>query len=271
MRILLCLCICACVLKSQAQGPWNHKSCAVVLTYDDAINVDLDNVLPALDSQGFKGTFYLITSSPVVAARLNEWRAAAREGHELGNHTLFHPCAGGPGRGFVQPDFDLRSYTVNRAVAETRAANTMLQAIDGKTHRTFAYPCGDLNIRDSFFYAALRHDFAAARGVQPSMPTIDKVDLDNVPCYAIMNQSADAMIGLVKQAMLNHGLLVFLFHGVGGGHSINEGLADHSALLHFLKAHESDIWIAPMVDVADFIRQSSAPPRAARDKSPNAR
>jgi peptidoglycan/xylan/chitin deacetylase (PgdA/CDA1 family) len=234
--------------------PWNHKSCAVVLTYDDAIDIDLDNVVPALDSQGLKGTFYLITSSPVVSNRLNEWRSAAKEGHELGNHTLFHPCAGGPGRDFVQKDFDLRTYTVNRAIAEIKAANGTLQAIDGKTRRTFAYPCGDLAIRDSFFYANLRHDFAAARGVQPSMPTVDKVDLDNVPCYAMMNQSAEAMIDLVKQAIKSHGLLVFLFHGVGGGHAINEGLAEHSALLHFLKANEKDIWVAPMVEVADYIR-----------------
>jgi hypothetical protein len=35
---------------------WNHKQCAVVLTYDDAIDQDLDNVVPALDSLGLKGT-----------------------------------------------------------------------------------------------------------------------------------------------------------------------------------------------------------------------
>lgn len=155
----------------------------------------------------------------------------------------------------------------NRAIAEIRSANTTLQAIDGKTHRTFAYPCGDLTIKDSFFYAALRHDFAAARGVQPSMPTIDKVNLDNVPCYAMMNQSAEAMIDLVRQAMRTHGLLVFLFHGVGGGHAINEGLAEHSALLHFLKENEKDIWVAPMVDVADYIRATVSPARQASSPS----
>ena len=62
---------------------WNHKPCAVVLTYDDAIDQDLDNVLPALDSMGLKATFYLIGRSPVVGKRMEEWRAAARNGHEL--------------------------------------------------------------------------------------------------------------------------------------------------------------------------------------------
>ena len=31
-------------------GAWHNKQCAVVLSYDDAIDVDLDNVVPALDS-----------------------------------------------------------------------------------------------------------------------------------------------------------------------------------------------------------------------------
>lgn len=44
---------------SQNRSLWNNKKCAVSLTYDDAINVDLDNAIPALDSLGLKGSFYL--------------------------------------------------------------------------------------------------------------------------------------------------------------------------------------------------------------------
>jgi peptidoglycan/xylan/chitin deacetylase (PgdA/CDA1 family) len=241
--------------QAQTAGVWNHKGCAVVLTYDDAIDVDLDNVLPALDSLGFKGTFYLIGSSPTVTRRMEEWRAAARHGHELGNHSLFHPCDGSrPGRSWVQPDYDLSHYTVTRAVSEIRATNTLLQAIDGRTERTFAYPCGDLTINDSFFYAGLRKDFVAARGVRSAMDTLGKTDLDNVDCYGMNGQTAEQMIALVQQAMRSHTLLVFLFHGVGGGHSINVGLQEHSRLLHYLKDHEKDIWIAPMAEVAEYIK-----------------
>jgi sialate O-acetylesterase len=251
---------CLAALFSQAQDTptWNHRQCAVVLTYDDAIDADLDNVLPALDSLGLKATFYLIGSSPVVGKRLEEWRAAAREGHELGNHSLFHPCDGSlPGRSFVPADFDLSKYSVNRAVAEIRITNVLLYAIDGKTKRTFAYPCGDLKIRDTLFYTALRNDFVAARGVTPRMDAIGQVNLDNIDCYAMNGQAAEEMIALVQKAMQTHTLLVFLFHGVGGGHSMNVGLNEHSRLLHYLKDHQKDIWIAPMVDVAEYIRSNS--------------
>ncbi|MBO2010994.1 polysaccharide deacetylase family protein [Hymenobacter negativus] len=239
----------------QTAASWNNKSCAVVLTYDDAIDVDLDNVVPALDSAKFRGTFYIIGSSPVVTKRLGEWRKAAGRGHELGNHALFHPCDGSlPGRSFVQPDHDLHTYTVGRAVDEIRANNTLLAAIDGKTSRTFAYPCGDRLIGGVAFYDQLRPDFVAARGVSPGLQTAAGVNLDNVDCYSINGQNGQYMIDLVKKAQQSHTLLVFLFHGVGGGHSLNVDLAAHRQLLRYLKAQEKDIWVAPMVEVAHKIK-----------------
>jgi peptidoglycan/xylan/chitin deacetylase (PgdA/CDA1 family) len=240
--------------RAQGQTVWNNKSCAVVLTYDDAIDVDLDHVLPALDSLNLKGTFYLIGSSPTISKRLKEWRLAASNGHELGNHALFHPCDGSlPGRDFVTADHDLSKYTVARAQEEIRINNTLLEAIDGKHSRTFAYPCGDEKIGDVYFYKGLENEFAAARGVSPGMQPAAQVNLDRVDCYAMNGQSGAEMIELVKQAQKSHTLLVFLFHGVGGGHSLNVSSAAHSMLIHYLKAREKEIWIAPMLEVATKI------------------
>ncbi len=70
----------------------------------------------------------------------------------------------------------------------------------------------------------------------------------------INGQSAEYMIDLVKNAQKSHKLIVFLFHGVGGGHNINVSLDAHSKLLHYLKNNEKDIWVAPMVDVAEKIK-----------------
>lgn len=245
---------------AQGSATWNNKQCAVVLTYDDAINIDLDNVVPALDSLKLRGTFYLIGSSPVVTRRLPEWRRAAQRGHELGNHALFHPCDGSlPGRSFVTPDHDLSKYTVGRAVDEVRANNTLLNAIDGKTARTFAYPCGDLQIGGVKFYDKLTDDFVAARGVTDGLQTPAQVDLTNINASFINGQSADYMIDLVKKAQQSHTLLVFLFHGVGGGHPLNVDLKAHRQLLRYLKAHEKDIWVAPMVEVAQKIKTAQQP------------
>lgn len=139
-------------------------------------------------------------------------------------------------------------------VKEIRTMNNTLKAIDGKDKRTFAYPCGDMKIHDTAYFDSLKNEFVAARGVQSIMLPLDKVDLYNVGCYTMNGQSAADMIALVKQAMATHTLLVFLFHGVGGEHSLNVSLEAHSGLLHYLKQNEKDIWIAPMIDVAKFIK-----------------
>lgn len=241
---------------AQNNTTWHGRQCAVVLTYDDALDVDLDNAIPALDSLHLKATFYLSGYSGALHTRLPEWRAIAANGHELGNHTLFHPCTGSlPGRSFVTPDYDLNNYSVKRMKDEMTMTNALLQAIDGKKERTFAYPCGDTKIHDTAYIESAKNEFVAARGVQAEMPAIHAIDLYNIGCYVINGQSGDELIRLVKEAMDKHTLLVFLFHGVGGGHGLNVSLPAHSQLLHFLKQHEKNIWIAPMIQVAAYIKQ----------------
>lgn len=240
---------------SQTDTTWNHKKCAVVLTYDDGLNIDLTNVIPALDSLGLKGTFYISDYFYGLNAQIEGWRKAAAEGHELGNHTIWHPCDGSlPGRSFVKPDHDLNNYTVNRMDNEILAMNNILKAIDGKDERTFAFPCGDTKIHDSAYLNFMKYKFVAARGVAPEMLPVDKVNLNNVGCYMENVANADEMITLVRKAMQTHTLLVFLFHGVGGEHNLNVSKDAHSGLLHFLKQNEKDVWIAPMIDVAKFIK-----------------
>ncbi len=91
--ILLLLCILLhCSMYAQTNTTWNGKKCAVVLTYDDGLNVDLSNVIPALDSVGLKGTFYISDYFGGLRAQIPQWRAAAAKGHELANHTVYHPC-----------------------------------------------------------------------------------------------------------------------------------------------------------------------------------
>lgn len=240
---------------SQTDTVWHHKKCAVVLTYDDGLNVDLTNAIPALDSVSIKGTFYISDYFDGLTTQIFKWRKAAAEGHELANHTIWHPCEGGrSGREFVTPDRDLNNYTVKRMTDEIKTMNNILKAIDGKTKRTFAYPCGDTKIHDTSYLDGLKNNFVAARGVKPEMLSIDKIDIYNIGSYMINNQTGTQLIALVKEAMATHSLIVFLFHGVGGEHSLNVSLSAHSQLLHFLKQNEKDIWNASMIEVAAYIK-----------------
>jgi sialate O-acetylesterase len=238
---------------------WNNRKCAVSLTYDDGLNIHLDKVIPLLDSMHFKGTFYVPGYASSVDKRLNEWRTAAKNGHELGNHTLFHACVGNiPGREWVGPDYDLSKYTLKRMIDEVLMANTLLNAIDGKTKRSFAYTCGDTKVEDVVFMDQLKHNFISARGVQGEMLKITEIDIYHIGSFMMMNNSGEDMINLVKKAMETNSYLVFLFHGVGGEHNINVSAEAHRQLLQFLKQNEKDIWVAPFIEVSEYITDFKA-------------
>ena len=214
--ILCCLLLTFCFTSyAQSKNVWKGRRCAVVLTYDDALNVHLDNAIPILDSLGLKATFFLSGYSGGCRERLSDWRLAAKNGHELANHSLFHPCAGKiSGRSWVKPEYDLGSYTQQRLLDELRMTNILLESIDGKTSRTLAYPCGDTKVGDSSFVDNIKNDFVAARGVKSEMSKLNNVDLFNIPAYGINGESGEQLIALVKTAMRDNRLLVFLFHGV---------------------------------------------------------
>ena len=235
--------------------PWMGKKCAVVLTYDDALNVHLDNVIPALDSLSLKGTFYLTASSDAGMNRTRDWGRAARNGHELGNHTLYHPCdASLPGRSWVSPEYDLSKYTMKRIENEIKMCNAYLKAIDGQTKRTFAFTCGDKKVSEGEFIQNLSKDFVAARSVRAEMHGIKEQKLMDIDCYSMEGTTAEEMIQLVKKAEESGKLLVFLFHGVGGEHGLNVEKEAHSELLHYLKEHEKDIYVDTMLNVAEHIK-----------------
>ncbi|MEI9921291.1 MAG: polysaccharide deacetylase family protein [Bacteroidota bacterium] len=236
---------------------WNGYKSAVVLTYDDALNVHLDNVVPALDSAGFKGTFYLTVSSAAFTNRMDEWKITAIKGHELGNHTMYHPCAGGKGREWVRPDYDLNTYSIKRIEDEIRMTNIMLQSVDGKSERSFAYPCADTKANGQSYIEAITDDFVGARGVRDEIIPFGKageIDIYNTACFSMVNASGESMIELVKKGMKEGGLVIFLFHGVGGEHNLNVDLKEHRKLIHFLKENQEDIWVAPFIDVAKFLK-----------------
>ena len=140
------------------------RKAAVSLAYDDALDSQLDHAIPALDKHGMKGSFYLQLSREPVRDRLQEWRAAAANGHELGNHTLFHQCSGSlPGHEWVEPQRDLDKIPVAQMKDQVRLANVMLNAIDGKTRRTMTVPCGDVMAMDGNYVKPLAPKFVAIK------------------------------------------------------------------------------------------------------------
>ena len=115
----------------------NNARAAVSLSYDDARPSQLDHGLPILARHQVRATFYV--SPPAARLRLADWRAAAHRGHELGNHTLTHPCSGN----FTWSRTNaLENHTLATLEAELSGASTFIQQELGAPVSSFAYCCG---------------------------------------------------------------------------------------------------------------------------------
>ncbi len=239
---------------------WPHGAKAAVnLSYDDALNSQLDIAIPALDKYQLKGTFYVTIAGSTLSARLEDWRTAATTGHELANHSIFHQCSRtGPGRDWVAIDKDLDRLSAEHMQEQVRVASAYLHAVDGKTERTYTPPCIDLKAGGTNYVDGLRTDFVAIRaqggGVTNNMWQLDP--------YAVgvdfpSDVSGEQLIARVKEAAHKGTMVNFTFHGVGGDH-MSVSKEAHDQLLAYLAANRAIYWTDTFINIMKHVKQEQA-------------
>jgi peptidoglycan/xylan/chitin deacetylase (PgdA/CDA1 family) len=227
---------------------------AICLTYDDAMETHLDIAIPDLNQHHLNGTFYM-QGDNIRIERIWEWRQAGIRGHELANHTAFHPCS--EDLDFITPEYAAENYTVDRFLRELEVMNTLLFAIDGKRERTYAYTCGQtefggVSVIDTLKASGL---FLAARGSGGGMvDDFRSINLFEVSSGGYEGMSGEEMIDFAKTAEASGGLAVFTFHGVGGQY-ISVSREAHNELLRYLYEHRDTYWVAPFREVMKHVIQ----------------
>ncbi len=243
--------------ESEFNWPKGAKA-AIVLTYDDTLDSHLDIVLPQLNKAKLPGTFYISGARGDIQARMSEWRAAAKKGHELANHTLFHPCRKTKGREWVLDEYDMIGYTLDQFVNELKVTNTLLQAMDGETVRTFAYTCGDIHVgKDTSIINAIKPHVIAARAVTPDgFNSPLAMNYYEIRSEDMTNKTGEELIALAKQAAKNNQLMVYLFHGVGADYLSVTGEA-HQALVNHLKKQSKDYWVTTLKEAVIYTKNNN--------------
>lgn len=244
------------VVSADDHFKWPHGAKAAVnLAYDDALDSQLDNAIPALNKYKLKGTFYLNVVSPTLNTRVEEWRKAAKQGHELGNHSIFHQCSkSAPGRDWVPADRDLDKVSVIQMQDQVKVTNSFLHAIDGKTERTYTPPCIDLNAGGANYVDGLKSEFVAIKGqsggVTPDMMALDpyRVGVD-FPT----NVSGAQLIAVVKEAAAKGTMANFTFHGIGGEH-LSVSREAHEELLKYLADNKDIYWTDTFVNIMKYVK-----------------
>jgi peptidoglycan/xylan/chitin deacetylase (PgdA/CDA1 family) len=243
----------------QAQFAWpKGKVAAVVLTYDDALHSQLDIAIPQLDVAGFKGTFFL--DGDITAADMLRWRKTQAAGHELGNHSMFHPCSRA-----MLPDRKnhfTENYDVDRMLGEIAAMNNVLFGIDGVTKRTYSVPCSQTMLSDGDYTAALRRSglvkYARTGGDANNSLITDprKLHAFLVPSWGPVDRpDGKQLIAYAARVHDAKGLGVLQFHGTGGDY-LEVTAEAHQQLLDWLRKHP-EVWVATFQDVMDYVSARS--------------
>ncbi|MEO9964554.1 MAG: polysaccharide deacetylase family protein [Reichenbachiella sp.] len=244
--------------QSEEDFVWpNGAKAALCLTYDDGLPSHVNTVVPMLNKYNFKATFFPTLTSPSLYDEVEKWKSLAKNGHELGNHTVYHPCQKSMmGMEWVKDHQDLDKYTIEQVFDEIKLANSFLQAIDGKKDHTFAYPCahqyaGGKSYKDSLHLYATAARWSAMD--QEELASIEQIDLYQITSWAPDQHGANDLIAYIEKVIKANTLSTITFHGVNAEHMIVTKDA-HEKMLQFLDDHRDEIWVTTFKEATDYLR-----------------
>ena len=241
--------------------PWpNGAEMALSLTFDDGRPTQVTHAIPLLDAFEVKATFY---SQPEnLRNELAGWRRAVAVGHEIGNHTVGHPCTGN----FAWVRYDgvvLESYDLERMRAEIVQANDEIEEMLGVRPVSFAYPCGQTYVgrgRDTRSYVPLVAELfqTGRRWLDETSNAPDHFDTAQVMAMRMDGEDFAAVQRMVERARHSGNWLVLAGHGVGDNPRWGTQLDMLKDLLAYAQNPDNRVWIAPVTEVATFIADQQA-------------
>lgn len=245
--------------KSAFEWPQARQG-AVSITYDDALSIHCEKVGPAWQAIGLRATFY--TNILSLMRDPDAWRAMAKKGHELGNHSIFHPCRKDRPENmqWLADVYDLRSYTPQRWTDEMRAANFALSLIDGKSERSFGNTCCNNELGQGETRASLEpliaELFVAGRGsLNQQVVDVASVNFNALGHFSGDRRDFDSLQGEIDAAIQTGGWIIYMIHGVGEGtHKLYIDVEEHQKLVDYLGAQQDSIWTAPVAQVAQYLQ-----------------
>jgi peptidoglycan/xylan/chitin deacetylase (PgdA/CDA1 family) len=213
---------------------------------------------PLLTRFGLRGTFY-VNPREDYREQLVAWRDLAAAGHEIGNHTVSHPCSKNFSFISEQGRLALEEMTWEEMDAEIALAGRRLaEALPAQGRVSFAYPCyqpfiGRGATRRSYVPLVLEHCVAGrGRGERANDPRY--CDLGHLWSFPCERMTAAEMIGLVEQVAAQGQWGILTFHGIHEGHlSVTEG--DLAKLCAHLQRRHADLWTAPVAEVAGWVAE----------------
>lgn len=230
------------------------KRTAVSLTFDDARMSQVDAGTALLDQYGVKATFFVVPSN--VEQRLDGWKKATASGHEIGNHSLNHPCTGNFPWARQKA---LEDYTLKKMRNELMEANKQVEELLEVKPEVFAYPCGQTfvgrGINTRSYVPLVAELFTVGRGwldEGPNDPTF--CDMAQLTGMEMDEKDFEQILPLLEAAKETGQWVVLAGHEMGESGEQTTRLAMLKNLLEYAQDPANEVWIAPVGTVAKYIQ-----------------
>lgn len=240
--------------QEREQFEWPEgKTFALSLSFDDARLSQPDGGIALLDEFGVKATFFVVPAD--VEKRLQGWKNAVRMGHEIGNHTLTHPCSGNYP---WSREKAIEDFTLDRMRKEAIDANERIESLLGIKPAVFAYPCGQTFvgrgagtrsyvpvIAELFLLGRTYRDKIANDPLFCDFAQITGIEMDNT--------DFEEILPILENARRSGQWVVLAGHEIGdSGHQTTLILMLKKLMAYALDPSKG-VWIAPMGTVAEYI------------------
>lgn len=244
-------------------GPFSWpegKKAAVSLTFDDARLSQIDTGLSVLDEYGVKATFYVSPYS--MEKRLEGWKRAVDTGHEIGNHSLNHPCTGN----FLwSRDKALEDFTLEKMRAELDAANDRVEELVNVRPKSFAFPCGQKFVgrgQATQSYVPLAGEiFESSRGwLDENSNDPAFCDMAQLLGMEMDGKEFDQIKTIVDQAIQDGHWLVLGGHEIGEAGTQTTRISMLQKLMEYAQDPDHGIWLAPVGTISSYVLENRVDP-----------
>jgi peptidoglycan/xylan/chitin deacetylase (PgdA/CDA1 family) len=242
----------------QAVGtfPWpTGKKVAISLTFDDARASQPKVGAAVLDQYGVKATFFVVPGA--VSESLEGWKKVVASGHEIGNHSLNHPCSGNFPWSRSKA---IENYTIDQMRGELIEANKKIESLLGVKSETFAYPCGQKFVgrgkETKSYVPVVAELFLLGRGWMDEGPNDPAFcDFAQLTGVEMDGKDFDAVLPLIENAKKNQQWLVLAGHEMGESGTQTTRLSMLKKLMEYAKDPANGVWLAPAGVVAKYVKE----------------
>ena len=231
------------------------KQMAVSLSFDDARFSQVEKGIPLLNIYKVSATFYV--SPGAMIERVEEWKNAVDSGHDIGNHTLVHPCSGN----FPWARHKaLEDYTLEKMAAELDSASNLIHSVLGIWPTAFAYTCGQTyvgrGVSTRSYVPLVAERFETGRNWMNEGPN-DPVfcDLARLNGTELDGKSFDEVLEMIEQARQQGGWLIFAGHEMDEGGRQTSLLPTIDSICKYASDPANGIWIDNVSEIGKYVRE----------------